>query len=42
MMKLTEKQKQWLWFVALWLGGFTTAFTAGSIIKGFMALIPMP
>ena len=31
--KLSKKQTQWLWFIALWLGGFTTVYIIAYIIK---------
>lgn len=32
-MKLSIKQKQWLWFVGLWLGGFMSVFILAKLIK---------
>jgi hypothetical protein len=31
--KLSKKQTEWLWFIALWLGGFTTLYIVAYIIK---------
>ena len=31
--KLSKKQTQWLWFITLWLGGFTTVYIIAYIIK---------
>jgi hypothetical protein len=39
MRRLTEKQKQWAWFVALWCGGLLTVLTLSSIIKFGMSFI---
>lgn len=35
---LSKKQKQWLWFIALWLGGFTTVYLIAYIIKLVMRI----
>lgn len=34
-----EKLRQWLWFIALWLGGLCTALGIGYAIKFLMRLI---
>tara|TARA_Y100000034_G_scaffold119470_1_gene161305 strand:+ start:177 stop:317 length:141 start_codon:yes stop_codon:yes gene_type:complete len=34
--KLSSKQKQWLWFVALWLAGLLTVASIGYAIKFLM------
>lgn len=39
MLPLTKKQKEWLWFAALWCGGLASALTLGYMIKFFMKLI---
>lgn len=36
---LTEKQRQWLWFAALWCGGLLSVLTLGYGLKFFMALL---
>lgn len=33
---VTEKQKQWLWFLGLWLFGFCTVGLIASIIRMIM------
>ena len=38
MKPLTEKQRQWLWFTALWTGGLVTALTLSSIIRFMISL----
>lgn len=35
---LSKKQKQWIWFIALWLGGFTTVYLIAYIIKLVMKI----
>ena len=35
----SEKRKQWLWFIGLWLGGLLTVSAIGYVIKFFMSLI---
>lgn len=35
----TEKQKQWLWFIALWTASLTAVLTLGYTIKFLMSLI---
>ncbi|WP_292439789.1 hypothetical protein [Methylophaga sp.] len=34
----TKKQRQWIWFVALWCFGLIAAFTLGSLIRILMGL----
>jgi hypothetical protein len=29
----TEKQRQWIWFVALWCGGIAAAFVLASLVR---------
>ena len=36
--RLSKKQKQWAWFIALWCGGLIAALTLGYIIKFLMFL----
>ncbi len=36
--KLSKKQTQWLWFIALWLGGFTTVYIIAYMIKLAMGI----
>lgn len=31
--RLTVKQKQWLWFIILWIGGLAAVTLLGSLIK---------
>lgn len=31
-----EKKKQWLWFIALWCGGFAAVLSLSMIIKLIM------
>lgn len=33
MNRLTARQKEWLWFAALWTGGLCAALTVGGVIK---------
>lgn len=33
---ISPKQKQWLWFIALWCGGFLTLLAISSVIKLIM------
>ncbi len=35
---ISEKKKQWLWFVALWCGGFATLFVISLMIKLIMGI----
>ena len=35
----TKKQKQWLWFITLWLGGFSSVLLLSTIIKLAMRII---
>ena len=30
---LTKKQRQWLWFVALWIGGLMAAFLLSYLVR---------
>lgn len=34
--RLSEKQRQWLWFVGLWCGGLLAVTTLGYAIKFLM------
>lgn len=34
--KLSTRQKQWLWFVGLWLAGLVTVASIGYLIKFVM------
>jgi len=34
----SEKQKQWLWFVALWCFGLGSVMLLGFIIRGMMGI----
>lgn len=36
--KLSVGQKQWLWFIVLWLGGFFSVLTLSYAIKFMMGL----
>ncbi len=38
MMQLTEKRKQWLWFVGLWCGGLAAVSILGYGIKLLMGI----
>jgi len=33
MKPFTEKQRQWLWFVALYLGGLAVTFALATIVR---------
>lgn len=35
---LSEKKKQWLWFVSLWCGGLATVSAMGYVIKWMMGV----
>jgi len=35
----TKKQKQWLWFITLWLGGLGSVMLLSTIIKLAMRII---
>ena len=35
----TDKRRQWLWFIGLWLGGLLTVSAIGYLIKFLMSLI---
>lgn len=37
-MQLSEKQKQWLWFIGLWCGGLASVFILAKIIKLAMGI----
>ncbi len=39
MITLTEKQKQWAWFVGLWCAGLITVSAVGYLIKFAIFLI---
>ncbi|MFO1258361.1 MAG: DUF2474 domain-containing protein [Gammaproteobacteria bacterium] len=32
MKRITKKQKEWLWFIGLWIGGFSALFVVSKII----------
>lgn len=34
----SEKRKQWMWFIALWCGGFAAVLTLSMIIKLIMKI----
>jgi len=36
---LSEKQKQWLWFIGLWFGGLFCVLMLSLFLKGVIALI---
>ena len=36
MKECTNKRRQWLWFIALWLGGFGSVLLLSTIIKLIM------
>lgn len=36
---LSERQKQWAWFVGLWFAGLLSVASAGYLIKFLMSLI---
>ena len=38
MKRLTEKQRQWAWFVVLWCGGLSTALALGCVIRWMMGI----
>ena len=37
MKRLTEKQRQWAWFIALWCGGLSTMLLLGMGLVGLVA-----
>ncbi len=37
MKALTEKQRQWLWFAALWCGGLIAAFVLSYLVRLLIA-----
>jgi len=38
MKRLTEKQRQGAWFVALWCGGLSTVLLLGYVIRWMMGI----
>lgn len=38
MKECTNKKRQWLWFIVLWLGGLGSIFLLSTIIKMIMRL----
>lgn len=34
----TNRQRQWLWFVGLWLGGLSTTLLLAGVMRFIMAL----
>ncbi len=38
MSPITEKQKQWLWFVGLWLGGLSAVLLLAVFIRLLMGI----
>jgi hypothetical protein len=38
LLKLGKKQKQWLWFAALWCGGIVAAFLLAALARWMMRL----
>jgi hypothetical protein len=35
---LSDKQRQWLWFIALWLGGLGSVLLMSQVIRMMMGL----
>jgi uncharacterized membrane protein len=38
MKALTEKQRQWLWFAALWCGGLFTVFLLSYLVRWLISI----
>ena len=38
MKRLTEKSRQWVWFLALWAGGLTAAYLLAQAIRLLMRI----
>jgi len=38
MSPFTEKQKQWLWFIGLWLGGLSAVLLLAALIRWMMGM----
>jgi len=38
MKRLTEKKRQWAWFVGLWCGGLSAALLLGYAIRWMMGI----
>ena len=38
MKALTDKQRQWLWFVALWCGGLVAVFLLSYLARWLIAI----
>jgi hypothetical protein len=38
MSPITEKQKQWLWFIGLWLGGLLAVLLMAALIRLLMGI----
>jgi hypothetical protein len=37
---LTLRQRQWLWFIALWLCGFAAIFAVSKLLKVIIQMLP--
>ena len=38
MKRLTKKQTQWAWFIALWCSGLTTVLVVSYVVKWMMRI----
>lgn len=38
MSPFTKKQKQWLWFIGLWLGGLSAVLLLAALIRWMMGI----
>ena len=38
MRALTEKQRQWLWFAALWVCGLTATFLLAQLVRWVLSI----
>jgi uncharacterized membrane protein len=38
MKALTDKQRQWLWFAALWCGGLSAVFLLASLARWLISI----
>lgn len=38
MSPITKKQKQWLWFIGLWLGGLSVVLLLAVVIRWMMGI----